>query len=45
MELSNLNPISFADADAETVKTEIIKNTKRHPEGHSPRETPSGSFS
>ncbi len=25
MELSNLNPISFADADAETVKTEIIK--------------------
>ena len=25
MELSNLNPISFADADAETVKMEIIK--------------------
>lgn len=25
MELSNLNPISFADADAETVKAEIIK--------------------
>ena len=25
MELSNLNPISFAETDAETVKTEIIK--------------------